>query len=438
LLYDLLVVGAGCAGCIAASTASKLGLKVLLVDRKPEATIGDKVCGDALGSHHLTYLKLSLPSGCFHATYTGVEVFSPDLKSVFRVEEGDLKGISLNRHAFGQFLLKGALSAGAELVESFHVSSAIHEGGAVVGVRGIGKDGAKSYGAKVVADCSGMASAVRQGLPDDSMSRRLPKEDVMACYREIRRTKGDLLERQRIYLDMEKTPGGYTWLFPMTDELVNVGLGIRSSSGLNPREIFREHVASMDLLAGSTLVNGGGGLVPTSKPMDSMVYDGLMVAGDSASTVGPMHGGGIGSSMRSGKILAEVCAEAISKGSVIKRDLWDYNRRYMAAYGAKQASLNIFRRFLQSSTNDELNFGMAHEIVKPNDVLLAMTMGDLKLSVNEKAKRAFRGIGRLDFLIRLRKTARCMKEIKRLYLEYTPFEGFGDWIAKVRAVESSA
>ncbi|MGQ9514302.1 MAG: NAD(P)/FAD-dependent oxidoreductase [Thermoproteota archaeon] len=435
--YDLLVVGAGCAGCIASSTAAKLGLKVLLVDRKREANIGEKVCGDALGSHHLNFLDISLPSECYYSTSPGIEIYSPDLKSVFRIEAEDLKGISLKRHAFGQFLLRRALSSGAELVDGFHVSSPIIEGGAVVGVRGIGKDGIKSYCAKVVADCSGMASVVRKRVPDESLSRSLLKDDVMACYREIRRIRGSSPKYQRIYLDMEKTPGGYTWLFPLSNDLVNVGLGVRSSSGFNPRDVFYKYVASMDILVGSELVSGGGGLVPTSGPFSSMVYDGFMVAGDSASTVSPIHGGGIGSSMRSGKILAEVCAEAISRGSVTKKDLWEYNKRYMKVYGAKQASLNIFRRFLQSSTNDDLNFGMAQRIVKPNDVLLASTMGNLKLSVTDKAKRAFAGIGHLDFLMRLRRTARFMKEVMKLYLEYPSYEDFEKWKAKVRAFESS-
>lgn len=436
--YDLLVVGAGCAGCIAAYTASKIGLSVLILDRKAEATIGDKVCGDALGSHHLSLLNLSLPSDCFYSSSPGIDVFSPDRKSVFSIEDESLRAVSLKRHAFGQFLLRRAISAGAELVDSFHVSCPIFEGSRVAGVRGFGKDGVRSYSAKVVAECSGTASVVRHQVPDADISRRVPRENTMACYREIRRTNGRITERLQIYLDQEKTPGGYAWIFPLGDEMVNVGLGVKASEGISPRDAFFKYLAPMEILAGSTFVNGGGGIVPTTKPMDSMVYDGLMVAGDSASTVSPMHGGGIGSSMLSGKILAEVCAEALSKGSVERKGLWEYNRRYMLAYGAKQASLDAFRRFLQASSNDEINFGMAHEIVKPKDILLASKVGDLNLSITEKATRAFRGIGKIDFLIRLRNVARLMKEIKKLYMEYPEFEGFSSWVAKVRAIESSA
>jgi flavin-dependent dehydrogenase len=424
---------------MAASTASKLGLRVLMVDRRDEASVGDKVCGDALGSHYLGSLGLSLPSECFHGTSPGIEVHSPDLRSVFRVEEKSLRSISLNRHAFGQFLLKGALSAGAEFVDRFHVSSPVLEGGAVVGVRGLGRDGAKCHKAKVVADCSGIASVVRRGVPDEAISRRYPREDIMTCYREIRRLKRKLLEYLQIYLDQIKIPGGYAWVFPLGGELVNVGLGIQMTRDCtSPRGLFHRYVTSMEQLEGSTLINGGGGLVPTSRPMDSMVFNGIMVAGDAACAVSPLHGGGIGSSMLSGRLLAEACAEALSRGSVKARDLWNYNRRYMAAYGAKQASLNVFRRFLQSSTNEELNFGMAHKVVAPDDILAASQLGELRLSMTEKAVRAFRGVGRPDFLLRLRGVAQRMKEIKALYLAYPDPEGYDDWLAEVRALESLA
>jgi len=164
----------------------------------------------------------------------------------------------------------------------------------------------------------------------------------------------------------------------------------------------------------------------------------LMVAGDSANAVNPIHGGGIGPSMISGKLLAEVCAEALSHGSASRKALWEYNSLYMATYGAKQASLDVFRRFLQGISNEELNFGMYHKLVKPQDVLEASRAGDLKLSITEKAERALRAMGRLDFLMKLRRTAHCMKAMKELYMGYPQYEDFNGWIAKVRAVESSA
>ncbi len=60
--FDVLVVGAGTAGCLAAKTVAEAGLKVCLVERKRREEVGEKVCGDALGEHHLK--TLGLESSC--------------------------------------------------------------------------------------------------------------------------------------------------------------------------------------------------------------------------------------------------------------------------------------------------------------------------------------------------------------------------------------
>jgi len=56
--FDVIVVGAGTAGCLAAKTTAEAGLKVCLVERKNQKDIGEKVCGDALGEHHLKTVGL--------------------------------------------------------------------------------------------------------------------------------------------------------------------------------------------------------------------------------------------------------------------------------------------------------------------------------------------------------------------------------------------
>ncbi|MBD3157176.1 MAG: FAD-dependent oxidoreductase, partial [Candidatus Lokiarchaeota archaeon] len=51
--YEVIVAGAGTAGCTAAYTLAKKGHSVLLLDRKERHLIGKKTCGDALGYHHI-------------------------------------------------------------------------------------------------------------------------------------------------------------------------------------------------------------------------------------------------------------------------------------------------------------------------------------------------------------------------------------------------
>ena len=46
--YDLIIVGAGTAGCCCAIHAANKGLDVCIVDRKKKGKIGNKVCGDLI------------------------------------------------------------------------------------------------------------------------------------------------------------------------------------------------------------------------------------------------------------------------------------------------------------------------------------------------------------------------------------------------------
>ena len=79
--YDAIVVGAGTAGCLAAKTIAEKGLKVCLIEKKKREEIGEKICGDALGEHHLKFLGLEKPTGGeLEAKIDGIKIYSPRRK----------------------------------------------------------------------------------------------------------------------------------------------------------------------------------------------------------------------------------------------------------------------------------------------------------------------------------------------------------------------
>jgi len=104
--YDVVVVGAGTAGCLAAKTVAESGLKVCIVEKKPRDQIGEKICGDALGDHHLHFLKLEMPTGGeFETRIEGIKIYSPDENTIFTIADKDFVGHLLNRRLFGQWVL---------------------------------------------------------------------------------------------------------------------------------------------------------------------------------------------------------------------------------------------------------------------------------------------------------------------------------------------
>jgi len=443
-MYDLVVVGAGTAGSIAAHAASEQGLKVCLIDQKEKNTIGDKTCGDAVGIHHFNRLKIHPPKGEELANkIKGIEIFSPDLKTVFRIKGEGLHGFMINRLEFGQRLLHNALDRDVVLFDNTTALDPIFKDECVCGVkvRNRRKNELHEVFGKIIVDASGMSSVLRRKMPYDwKIERTIKNKDIEICYREIRRLAENIEDPEycRIYLNQSISFGGYYWIFPKGNNIVNVGIGLQMINTVpNPRRQLYTHVLVKNPFIGSKNLKGSGGIVSTRRPLDCMVGNGILLVGDSACQPNPIHGGGIGPSMMAGKLAAETICEAIEAEDVSQKQLWSYNVKYMKAYGAKAAALDIFRLFLQKCSNGDLNYGMAHRLVKENDILNASLGQDLKLNITDKARRVFRGINKLSFLKTLYLTSKKMKEIKMLYNNYpNHIEDHEQWINKVESIIS--
>jgi flavin-dependent dehydrogenase len=155
--------------------------------------------------------------------------------------------------------------------------------------------------------------------------------------------------------------------------------------------------------------------------------------------VNPIHGGGIGPSMLSGYLAGKTIVDALEKDDVSQESLWPYNRKYMEMYGAKQASLDVFRFLLLMSRDEELNYGMKYALMNEQDVLKAGLGEEFHLNISEKAKRVFKGLKRIRFLNKLRLTTNLMKQVRTHYKTYpdTP-KDFKNWKMQTEALFEEA
>ncbi|QQG48633.1 MAG: NAD(P)/FAD-dependent oxidoreductase [archaeon] len=394
--YDVIIAGGGMAGLITAASIgyhSKGKASVLVIDRNTEDEPGKKTvngwtCGDATSKRSLDYLAdhigIKYGSPELEHPVSGVYVYSPDRKSKVLFEG---EGYLFNRKVAPRRQVADAKKFGTQFMYGATAERLLSDDGWVTGVTGRKADrSAFKLTAKVVVDATGSSSVLRRFLPIESnIEKEIDGDDVVGTGRYI--LDFDPAKQDPaffapdyciIHLDQFLAPAGYAWVFPKGKTKVNIGLGI-SQSGLarrnrrfglndNLQTLIDQYVAENPVIKGARQPEGdldsgntkGNWQVPVRRHNDSMVANGLALVGDSAWMPRPIDAGGISPSIYGGTILGKVVAEAIEAGDTSEGSLWKYNVEYMNTHGYPMASFEVLRRYLQTVTNDQINYGMKH------------------------------------------------------------------------------
>ena len=288
-----------------------------------------------------------------------------------------------------------------------------------------------------------MSTALRRNLSIPTfIEKEINRDDVEPTIRLIARlAKGEEVDTSHceIYLDTDRAPGGYLWMFPKASSKVNIGLGIqqkRTSESLET--LLNKWIGETPLFRGMTRVTDDGNL-PGAWPVsvrhqnDCLVANGFMIAGDSAWFPNPISAGGIGPSITGGLIAGEVAAVALQSGDVSESNMWEYNTRYVEEYGKKTAALEVFRIYLQTLDNSELNYGLRNFVTKKEAV--AFSGGEVpESSFADKILKVALGIRKLTAFRNLAYSVSKMNALNRLYEEYPRApSGFSEWKKKVDA-----
>lgn len=135
---DVLIAGAGPAGCAAAIVCASAGLRTVLAERLPGPVARP---GEALHPGAETLLARLLPGGfadAVRARHEGITVgwgTEPRFEPFGRDENGPWRGFQVDRRRLDALLLDRAREAGAEVRLDCRVGEPVVEGGAVTGVR---------------------------------------------------------------------------------------------------------------------------------------------------------------------------------------------------------------------------------------------------------------------------------------------------------------
>jgi len=439
---DVVIIGAGSGGSIAARDAARAGLKVLLIDKRSRHEIGKKLTYDTLPAYICSVVDIDIPKGDeVDMHMEKLRVFAPGKRYSF---EAPIEAYLVERQKFGQRLLGYALEAGAELFDETEFYEPIVEDDYIRGVRCRNSSSDHfEVSAKVVIDASGFSGVVAKSLPEHIFKNdTLDHDDIIWGYREVRDIikPGDTIPDRDYpgwYCYIENN--GYAWVVPESGGRGNIGCGIPLSTATeSPECITKKYCEQNSEHFGEKVYEYGTGPTPylpirTCQP--ELSGNGFMVIGDAAYQASPVSAFGMAASMVAGREAASAAVSAIEKGDCSRKALWKYNVKYKRGMGAAQAFIDPMCVFIQNSPDDEVEILVKNKLIGPWEFSLVWTDRVFKYSLMDLLKKFFLGFPHICLLLRLNSVYGICRKMYKLYRKFpSDSKDFEGWNRKRRAL----
>ena len=363
--YDVLVIGAGPGGSMAARFAARNGAKVLLVEKRPEIGVPVR-CAEGISRDWLDTVEVKVDEKWIDANIDGAMIYSPDEKSVVELsaeKAGNEVGFVINREYFDKHLAALAVEEGAELWLKSPAIRIIKEDGKIKGaiIRKFGEE--VEVRAKIIIAADGYESQVARWA---GLNTVLRERDIVSCI-EYRMSNIDIDEKFTHFYIGSCAPGGYLWIFPKGKNEANVGIGVALNKIKEPGEVkkyldkFIEEHPNLKKGGILQIITGAVSVCPVPK---KLVDDNIMLVGDAARLIDPITGGGIANASISGRWAGEVAAKCLNNPT--KECLQEYERKVKDKWEKKHLRNWFVKEKLSELDDDTLNKLM--DVISQEDI----------------------------------------------------------------------
>lgn len=404
---DVAVVGAGPAGLTVARICADAGYSVTICEE--HETVGHPShCTGKLSTNALHELGIKAEGKLTEVA--GAQFISPHFRS-FSITRARTQAIIIDRTRFDQYLSDIAVDAGALLLTNTRVHDVTVDP-AIARLKCRGISGNLSIRSRIVVGADGPHSIVAKPC---SLSM---KRDAMrlGAQREIQNvpTNPGMVE---VFLGRTWAPGFFAWLVPTGAMSARIGLALPLHAAPDTLtyldNFMKHHPLIRDRLKSGRCVHQSVHIIPTGGPPNQTVSDGVLLLGDAAGQVKSTTGGGIYFGMRCAHIAGEVITAALgnAQGVLTQSSLKPYEERWRAGVGQEIEFSVHMRRFLDSLTDEEVNY--LFDVLAQNEALLKtieMT-GDIdRQSIVSRSS--------LRYLVKVIKKPRLLMKMSRLLTRF--------------------
>ena len=345
--WDVIVVGGGPAGGMAAWTAARAGLRTVLLEEHGEIGLPAH-CSGKLSVH--AFREFALPTSLARTSLRAATLYAPD-GSAATVRRREIDSHVVDRDVFDRWLAEQAQAAGAELILGARARRGTRENG-LIAVEADRRGQTLTVRAAVVIDAEGARTLLPEtlGLPQ----RRVL---IQGLQYEMDGLRLDAADTPELYFGREWAPGFFAWIMPLGPDSGRVGLCVDPRLTRRPpvyflERLIAEHPVTSRRVRGARIVRKLVGRIPILGRRPSSYAPGLLVAGDAAGHVKATSGGGIYFSLVAGRLAAEA-AGAILGGDAAA--LPRYEQAWRRRFGRELVFTTALRRTLNALPDPDLS-----------------------------------------------------------------------------------
>jgi digeranylgeranylglycerophospholipid reductase len=366
--YDVVVVGAGPAGSMAARYAAKTGARTLIIEEHGAA--GSPVQCTGLVSSK-TLHESEVESGKWiYQEIKGAYIFAPDGTSI-SIGGEKVRAYVIDRKLFDRALLAHAAREGAHIMMKTKAIGLIDSHDKKI-LKVISNGTKLDISAKVIIGADGVQGSIARWSGFGQVQKVLTGVQIETAY--------DVVDTDHVEVFLgSDVPGFFAWAVPVNENTARIGLCIdpartelsayehlKKFLNQNPRMQKRAVPGCSDMLVGC---------IPLG-PQSSTATDGLIITGDAAGQVKPTSGGGVYMGAICAKIAGEVAGKAAIEGDITATRLKEYDRLWREAVG-RELSVGMRIHQVLGRLNDK-EFNELMSFFKEPEVLeLINTYGDI-------------------------------------------------------------
>ncbi|NHK33006.1 MAG: NAD(P)/FAD-dependent oxidoreductase [Asgard group archaeon] len=351
---EILVVGGGPIGSLAAEKAAKENCQVMIFDQRLNIGVPEH-CAGLLSLKGLKQIGLSkLPADVIQNSKIKGAIFHSPSGLEFKVFKKHPQAVVVNRSLFDQHLSQKAEDNGALIFKGRKVSKVFFDREKkLTRINYVEKSKNQTIESFITIIAEGRKAKLTKESGFKTLSKKYCLSAKQVLAKNVKNINEEFVE---IFVSNKIAPGFFAWIIPVSDSSAKIGMASQGGQvSLKLETFLRKFEPTKKRLKDIEIIEKYSGQVLVGGPIKKFTNNGIMIAGDASGQTKATTGGGVITGGLAGIIAGKIAAEGVKKRKNSRSFLRKYDQEWNKRLEGQLVSMKYFRRLANRLSDKSLD-----------------------------------------------------------------------------------